>query len=423
MDQQAYEELVATALPERYRRYWPVVPTLAQMTALSLDHVPDLMYGGAKAGGKSIFMLLAASYYAWHPKHRALLLRKTYKDLTRPGALLDVAKNWWVKMPGVEYKAQDMKFIFESGATIEFGHLGNANAHKDHQGSENTFIGIDEASLIPHNQIDDMRLALRKSIHIDLPLQFRLTCNPGDISHEYLKRRYVDARNTSMRMFIPAKSNDNPHLDSEEYARQFDGKTEVERRQLLHGDWSVMPSTDFFKLDRLNELDEIPDKDWYWCRSWDFAATEPAPGKDPDYTVGVKIGEYDGEFIIADLERFREEPGRTTELLLECAHEDGHTIDIVGEEEGGSAGKTVTNVYSRMLPGFAYTGIRPTGSKKDRAKVLATAIQNGNVTIVSGDWTHDFINELRSFPQGNHDDQVDAVTQGIQYLVDESPVW
>jgi predicted phage terminase large subunit-like protein len=32
-------------------------------------------------------------------------------------------------------------------------------------------------------------------------------------------------------------------------------------------------------------------------------------------------------------------------------------------------------------------------------------------------WLRDFLTELAAFPKGSHDDQVDAFTQGISYLI------
>ena len=186
-----------------------------------MSHVFDLMYGGSKGPGKTTFMLLAASYYAWHPQWRALLLRKTYKDLKRPGALLDVALDWWENMEGVRYDKQDMKFTFDSGATIEFGHLSSSTAHNDYQGGEQTFVGIDESTQVPRRQIDLLRLNLRPTNRLEVPLQFRLCCNPGTISHNYHKQRYVDTPNTDRKFFLAATARDNEHVDFEEYWKQF----------------------------------------------------------------------------------------------------------------------------------------------------------------------------------------------------------
>ena len=136
------------------KHYWPVEPTTKQAAALALYGVPDMLYGGAAGGGKSEFLLMAASQFADHPDSHALLLRKTYADLIRPDALLDRARKWWEHRPELDYRHVEKKFEFESGATVEFGHLQNSGSQYQYQGGAYTFIGIDEASQIPREQID-----------------------------------------------------------------------------------------------------------------------------------------------------------------------------------------------------------------------------------------------------------------------------
>ena len=403
------------------RQWWPGEPTPKQAAALALYGIPDLFYGGAAGGGKSEYLLMAASQFADHPDSHALLLRKTYKELTRPDALLDRARQWWEFQPEIRYLASEMKFVWPSGATIEFGHLGNSGAHYQYQGGAYTFIGIDEASHIPRVQIGYLRQRLRKPRNVPVPLQFRMGSNPGNVSHHYLKQRYVDTPNTTKRVFLPAKLQDNPHLNAEQYEDQFEDLSPVERAQLLEGDWSVVPTTEFFDLEKIRWVDEVPEGKWRWIRSWDYAATAAKPGKDPDYTAGGLIGFLDGQFILADMERFREEPAQTEERVLRVAGVDGRQVAVVGEEEGGSSGKSVTTHWSRALAGYSYTGFRPTGSKVERARIVASAIRNRNFLCVSGGkWVYPFIEEMRGFPsEGLHDDQVDCVSQAVAALTDK----
>ncbi len=403
------------------RQWWPGEPTPKQAAALALYGIPDLFYGGAAGGGKSEYLLMAASQFADHADSHALLLRKTYKELTRPDALLDRAKQWWEFQPEIRYVASEMKFVFPSGATVEFGHLGTASAHYQYQGGAYTFIGIDEASHIPQGQIGYLRQRLRKPRGVPVPLQFRMGSNPGNVSHHYLKQRYVDTPNTTKRAFVPAKLEDNEHMTPDEYEEQFEDLSAVERAQLLGGDWSVVPTTEFFDLEKIRWVDEVPEGKWRWIRSWDYAATKAKPGKEPDWTAGGMVGFLDGQFILADMERFREEAGQTIERVVRVAGIDGRQVAIVGEEEGGSSGKKVTTFMSKELAGYSYTGHRPTGDKVERARIVASAIRNGNFLCVSGGtWVYSFIEEMRGFPEeGLHDDQVDCVSQAVAALTDK----
>ena len=405
--------------------YWPHKPTPKQLLALSLAACRDLFYGGAAGGGKSDFLLMGASQFAHDPESKALLLRRTYADLVRSEALLDRAISWWGLKDGVHYDKLMRRFTFAGGkgGTIEFGHLGHSTAHLQYQGPAYTFIGIDESTQIPSNQIGFLRTRLRKRKDSNIPLQFRLAANPGGISHDYHKRRYVDAEPTLDRRYIKALLTDNQHLDAAEYEAQFEDLDPVELARLLRGDWSAMPSTDFFDLDKLDFVDGIPPGDWQWYRSWDYAATEEAPGKDPDYTAGGLVGHRDGVIVIADMQKFRYNPDATMDAVRDTARADGTDVQVIGEEEGGSSGKIATTTMSRLLTGYSYDGIRPTGSKQVRARALASAVRNRNVKVVAGPWVHDLVEEMRAFPSGPHDDQVDALSQAIGHIQQAPQVW
>src|SRR5437588_3759296 len=70
------------------------VPTRRQQQALRLDHIPEVLYGGAAGGGKSDWLLMEALKYVDVPGYAAILFRRTYSDLALPGALMDRADQW-----------------------------------------------------------------------------------------------------------------------------------------------------------------------------------------------------------------------------------------------------------------------------------------------------------------------------------------
>ena len=82
------------------------------------------------------------------------------------------------------------------------------------------------------------------------------------------------------------------------------------------------------------------------------------------------------------------------------------------EQEPGSSGVHVIDHYTRrVLNGFPFWGERSTGPKEERAKPFSAQAEAGNVSLLSGPWNNDYLNELAAFstPQV-HDDQVDAST-------------
>lgn len=59
---------------------------------------------------------------------------------------------------------------------------------------------------------------------------------------------------------------------------------------------------------------------------------------------------------------------------------------------------------------------RVTGSKETRATAFSAAVEAGNVKLLRGAWNDAFLNELENFPEGLHDDQVDAASDAFDEL-------
>jgi predicted phage terminase large subunit-like protein len=54
--------------------------------------------------------------------------------------------------------------------------------------------------------------------------------------------------------------------------------------------------------------------------------------------------------------------------------------------------------------------MRSTGSKVERANPLSAQAEAGNIKLIQGPWIGAFLDELCAFPEGAHDDQVDATS-------------
>ena len=148
-------------------------------------------------------------------------------------------------------------------------------------------------------------------------------------------------------------------------------------------------------------------------RYWDMAATEPQPGTDPDWTVGLLMAAWQGQFWIVDVQRLRGSPLTVEKHIRQTAELDTRRTVIHIEQEGGSAGPTVIDHYQReVLAGYAAYGDKKTEDKATRAKPLASAAEAGNVFLVRGAWNGAFLDEIDEVFGGGagHDDQVDAAS-------------
>ncbi|WP_428493712.1 phage terminase large subunit [Rhodopila sp.] len=171
-----------------------------------------------------------------------------------------------------------------------------------------------------------------------------------------------------------------------------------------------------FSTDRIAVVQSERDAETM-VRAWDLAATETTGRNDPDWTVGVKLSrDRTGRYLILDVARMRGSPHQIEELILATARKDGAKVIVAIPEDPGQAGKSQMSYLTRQLAGFHVVSSRETGSKATRAMPLASQVEGGNVSVIGGDWTRTLIDEMRNFPWGKKDDQVDALVRAFTTL-------
>ncbi len=393
-------------------RWIPHEPTPKQAEFLLL---PDRegFFGGSAGGGKSDALLMAGLQYVGVPGYAAILFRRTFADLALPGALMDRAQEW-LGQTDARWNERDKTWTFPSGATLSFGYLEHENHKYRYQSAEFQYIGFDELTQFSETQYRYLFSRLRRLKNSRVPLRMRAASNPGGIGHEWVKQRFiVEGRGA----FVPAKLDDNPYLDREEYIKSLMELDPVTRQQLLNGDWSARQGGNKFKREWF-EIIDAPPADARRVRYWDLAATEPKPGKDPDWTAGALMAEKDGVYYLVDMKRTRTTPRGVEALIKQTAELDGRRVMIGMEQEPGSSGvNTIDHYRRRILAGFTFYGNKTTGSKEMRSNPVSSQAEAGNVKLVRGIWINDFLDEAESFPGGAHDDQVDAMSGAFEMLV------
>jgi len=374
----------------------------------------EILFGGSAGPGKSSALLMAALQFIEVPGYAAILFRRTYTDLSLPEALMDRA-NSWLQNTDAKWSDRNKTWTFPSGATLSFGYLESENDKYRYQSSAFQYIGFDELTQFTESQYLYLYSRLRRLKTSYVPLRMRAASNPGGVGHEWVKNRF-DVLGKGGKPFIPARLEDNPYIDQEEYRKSLNELDPVTRSQLLYGDWSVRHEDGIFKRDWFEVVEDYP-HDAQKVRYWDLAATEPKQGKDPDFTVGVLMAEKDGIFYIVDVIRERALPLKVERLVRQAAELDGVETKIYMEQEPGSSGVAQIDHYARnVLKGFYFMGVKTTGSKLVRAQPLSAAAEHGNIKIVRGWWNEIFLDEVVLFPQGLHDDQVDAASGAFEQL-------
>lgn len=147
-----------------------------------------------------------------------------------------------------------------------------------------------------------------------------------------------------------------------------------------------------------------------FVRGWDFAATLDGG----DWTVGGKLGLMpDGRWIIADIDRSQVGPHEVRATVKNTAARDGQQTRIRIPQDPGQAGKAQAVSFVAMLSGHTVTALPVTGDKITRAEPFASQVNVGNVVMLKADWNDALISEMRMFPNGANDDQVDALSDAF----------
>lgn len=424
-------------LTPKITKFIPHTPTPKQTAFLLLDN-KEAFYGGAAGGGKSDALLMAGLQYVDVPGYAGIIFRKSYADLTKPGALIDRSHEWLGKFPeDCRWVDKEKKWEFFSKAKgykevisiLQFGYMENYNDRLNYQGGEYQFIGFDE---LTHFGLDNylyLFSRLRRLKNTYIPLRVRGASNPPDDDQGmWVKKRFIDEGVKHNRIFIPAGLDDNPYLDRAEYEESLNVLDPVLRKRLRDGDWQITRKGNMFKREWFQVVDVLP-PNRKRLRWWDMAATDEEASKkknksgEPDFTVGFLLSEYDGIFYIEDIVHERLAPAGTEQLQKNTAISDGYSTVIREEQEPGSAGIGVTDNKKRHLfMGYNYDAIKSTGNKAQRASLASAAAEHGLIKIYKNCRNiEEFYLEAEIFPGGIHDDMVDGLS-GSYNILSQMPI-
>ena len=259
----------------------------------------EVLYGGAAGGGKSIGLLADPMRYFSNANFNGLILRRTNDELRE--LIWKSQEMYAAAFPGAKWQEKKSQWVFPSGARLWMTYLEREEDVLRYQGQAFSYIGFDE--LTQHSTPfawNYMRSRLRTT-DPELPIFMRATTNPGGPGHSWVKQMFIDPsppNNTFNakdletgetltypegheksgkplfdRRFIPATLKDNPYLYSEgSYEANLLSLPEMQRRQLLEGDWAVADGAAFGEFrSTLHVVDpfDIP-LDWRRFRSCDY---------------------------------------------------------------------------------------------------------------------------------------------------------
>lgn len=416
-------------------------PNPGPQTAFLSSNAKEILYGGAGGGGKTDALLACPLRWIHIAGYRGLYLRR---EATYLGQAIDRSLEIYPHLGGRFVRTPQARWVFPSGASLWMNHCEHDSDVANYDSFQFAEILFDELTHFTEKMYRGIRARLRGTDR-RLPYWSRAATNPGGPGHEWVferfgawldpthkdpaapgeKRWYVGKeavpRGTPLslsRTFIPAKLDDNPHLDREQYRAQINDLDPVRKAQVGDGNWLIKPAAGlYFKRIWVRLLDAIPVDVRGRVRYWDLAAGG-------DWAVGVRMSVTPaGAFVIEHVERLRGTPGEVRAAVERTAQFDGASVPVILEQDPGQAGKDQVHSYAVALgrKGFAVYGRPKRVDKITAFGPFSAQAQAQNVIVVRGHWNGAYFDVLEGFPDGDHDDDVDA-TSGAHAVLCGAPL-
>lgn len=413
-------------------------PQEGPQTLLLQCETPDILFGGARGGGKTFGMIL--KWIQHHDRYgdinpraaRGIIFRRSVPQLD------DFIAQCQSVLPDLGWEWKAGKKIFrhsDTGSELLLRHLEKDADAEKYQGHSYSFIGIEElgdfkGETMPGTNRQVLGIAVRKikatlRSPYGVNCQFIATANPGGKCHSAIKNEYIDSAPEGMvefpdpetginRIFIPSCLEDNQIL--------MKGDPLYEKRLLgtgppwlvrawRHGDWSVSPEGNAFKRDTIQ---------WYkpgivpiFSRiaiSWDTAYKDK---KNNDRSACTVWGATHDAIYLLDAWAGRVEFPDLKRKALEIYYKwNAHVVWVEAKASGVSLVQEL-----RRETTMPVIECNVDGNKLARAYAVTPLFDARKIFLPEfAPWLHDYIEELTSFPVRDEDDYVDSTSQGLSRL-------
>lgn len=445
---------------------------------LALSSSADIVfYGGSAGGGKSWMLLYEPIRHLDNPNFGAIIFRRELPQITNEGGLWDQAVELYPHLGGVPVQSPKMQYRFPSGAKITFAHLQHDKTVSSYDGSQVPLFEFDELQHFSRRQFFYMMTRNRSMCGVKPYIRASMNPVPPDNkiggwlhefvgwyldadgyadpaksgvirwfitrnekliwgdSREELVAQYPKSRPKSF-TFILSRLKDNKILcDMDpDYKANLEAQPLYERERLMGdedkgGNWFVAPSAGkvfnraWFKIVPAAPVggEEVS--------AWDGAATEKSEdSKDPDFTVNLCMRKINGQFYITTVVRERIAAAEFYQRFenLNAQHRTrcrqiSTRFKVRFEQEPGAAAKREAQKLCSLVAGVPVKAVTSDKDKVTRTRGLSSQAMAGNVFLVEGHWNEDFLSELHNFPEGSHDDQVDAASLAFNELNPDIP--
>ena len=431
------------ALKPYPRQLWP----LFEVTQPNINDEPHaVLIGGGGYGGKTILGSIAALQYFEFPDYQCLITRKNRKELIGPNSIWRNLGEWLTRPelgdlrldPRKHINKSELTITAPSGATLWFKYFDEEDSKQKVKSESYDRIIHDEASELKPRVGKFTFRSLRSAKNSHIPLALLNFSNPGGPSTEYLTEKYVDG---DLHYYLMDWRH-NPFVNQKKYSKTLDELDFIDQKYQKEGDWHYRPAKgELFPEDKLRSI--ILPKTYQLedgkTVPWDYGKTFVRNLRGIDMAI-TRMGDHScflkwliddrGHKYIVDVKRVQTE--FPEEVLIECINEDNPNwqryefeTEYAFERQPADSGVHQERFFQNELSdyldhGLYYTYVRPTTNKFNRARPLARAIRNNEVSIIEADWNDILIDEYKDFgpdpKEYDYDDQVDGGSIGYNVL-------
>lgn len=351
-----------------------------------------------------------------------------YSELTGQDSIWENAVEWFCdeeRLGKLACKSNESRLRIKSpyGAKIWFKAFDREQKKQKVKSEGYDRIVNDEASELHRKVLQFLYRSLRNAKDAFIPLSFINLSNPGSSdpksdSTDYLCDMYVDGQYP----YFWIDWRHNPYIDPDVYGKQLDKLDYIDQQYQKWGNWHYRPARgDLFKEKDLTDIiiNELPERRFVRNgRGIDMAIT-----KKGDRSAFFKwLRDERGHAYITDVQIAQTKYPEN--MLLDIIEEDNpdwynrrFETEYFFEYEAGSAAIHQERFINEVLKDYIKKGLqisftKNTTNKFTRARPMANAIKNLNVSMLDGEFNRIVIDELKDFGpddrEYDYDDIVDA---------------
>jgi len=210
----------------------------------------------------------------------------------------------------------------------------------------------------------------------------------------------------------PAQNEDGSYLFTERFSESY---YVGQKNILAEYGWNCLAMQDprprqgnVLKAELCKIVEKIEmNEDMEWHLGVDLAHSDEGKG-DPDYTVITLACFFEGKIYVKSVWRFRKTAMERDEKIFNIIDSIPEYVDLIVEQVG-AAKDSFLYIKSQLEDHIMVRRYINKSGKGDHARRMEPIFELGNVIIEKADWNMGWINELKAFPGGKHDDQMDSL--------------